>query len=408
MRVALVSEHASPLAPLGDVDAGGQNVHVAKLAHALVARGVDVDVYTRRDSPDLDECVTLPDGMRVVHIPAGPPCRIPKDELAAHMDAFADAMAEHWVVAPPQVAHAHFWMSGKAVQRAAAWHNVPTALTFHALGVVKQRLQGAKDTSPSERLAVERRLARTFDRVLATSNEEIFELRRLGSSREQIRLVPCGVDLQRFRPHGPAAVRTGRNARVVVVSRLVERKGIDDVIRAVARTPGAELVVAGGPPIEHLGGDVEARRLLAIARQHLAHHRVQLLGGIDRDAVPDLLRSADVVVCAPWYEPFGMVALEAMACGIPVVATAVGGLVDTVIDGVTGIHVPPRDPDALARALARLMADPLLRRQMGAAGARRARAFSWDAVARATVDAYPAPRRMHRAKGTAGGSRAGA
>jgi glycosyltransferase involved in cell wall biosynthesis len=174
-----------------------------------------------------------------------------------------------------------------------------------------------------------------------------------------------------------------------VVSRLVERKGVGNVVSALAEVPGAEVVIAGGPDKAELPRNEEARRLMGLAEQAGVADRVRLLGRVDRADLPALLRSADAVVCVPWYEPFGIVALEAMACGVPVVASAVGGLVDTVVDGVTGVHVPPRSPHDLAEALRCLLGDPVLRRRLGAAGARRARRrYGWNRVARSTLGVY--------------------
>jgi glycosyltransferase involved in cell wall biosynthesis len=388
MKIAMVSEHASPLAVPGEVDAGGQNVHVASLAGALGDLGADVEVYTRRDARDLPCRVRTGPRVEVVHVDAGPARRLPKDELLPYMGRFERALVKAWGTRPPDVAHAHFWMSGLATHGAATRLGIPNALTFHALGTVKRRQQGRKDTSPPERLDIERRLARGMDRVLATSNEEVFEVVRMGAHPAKVCVVPCGVDTARFTPEGERDAR-GDRPRVVVVSRLVERKGIGNVITAIAATPGVELVVVGGPPAARLYSDSEAGRLQRLAAQLGIADRVRFVGGVEPRAVARILRSADVVVCAPWYEPFGMVAVEAMACGVPVVATAVGGLVDTVIDGVTGIHIPPRDPAALVDALVWLLADPARRAKMGAAGAHRAHTrYAWHHVARETLRIY--------------------
>jgi glycosyltransferase involved in cell wall biosynthesis len=330
------------------------------------------------------------EGVDVVHLPCGPPVPLPKDELLPHVAELTRALEQELCGAPVDMVHAHFWMSGVATVVAARRVGVPSAVTFHALGSVKRRQQGTKDTSPSERLRLEMSVARNVDRVLATSNEEVFELLRMGARRERIELVPCGVDLEAFVPDGAVAPRPAdRRHRLVVVSRLVERKGIGNVIAALPAVPDTELVVAGGPAPDALRRDDEANRLLALAEQCGVRDRVDLRGRVDRDDVPALLRSADIVVCAPWYEPFGLVALEAMACGVPVVSTAVGGLVDTVIDGVTGVHVPPRDVDALADALRALLADPERRRALGIAGARRAhQRYGWHSIAAETSRAY--------------------
>jgi glycosyltransferase involved in cell wall biosynthesis len=185
------------------------------------------------------------------------------------------------------------------------------------------------------------------------------------------------------------APRPSVGFRLLVVSRLVERKGIGNVITAMAELPGAELVVAGGPPAAELAGDPEARRLTALAERLGVARRVRLLGRVGQGDLPALYRSADLVVNVPWYEPFGIVPLEAMACGVPVVASAVGGLVDTVVDGVNGVHVPPRRPGLVAAAVAGLLADPERRAALGATGARRARRrYGWDRIARSTLEVY--------------------
>jgi glycosyltransferase involved in cell wall biosynthesis len=385
----MVSEHASPLALLGGVDAGGQNVHVACLASALANRGVDVVVHTRRDDVGLPARVELCPGVTVEHVNAGPPKPISKDLLLPYMDAFGRRLKRAWSGVRPDVVHAHFWMSGRASLTGARPLQVPVVQTFHALGVVKKRHQGEKDTSPPARIREERRIIAAADRILATCSDELFELVRLGADRRRISVIPCGVDLGVFRPDGPALPRRPGMRRVVVVSRLVERKGIGNVISALAEVPRTELVVAGGPDPANLDEDAMVRRFRELAKKHGVLDRVTFLGSIDRNQVPNVIRSADVVACVPWYEPFGMVAVEAMACGVPVVASAVGGLVDTIVDGVTGMHVPPRRPDEVARALVGLLRDPRLRKRMGAAGAERARSrYSWELIAEATLDAY--------------------
>jgi glycosyltransferase involved in cell wall biosynthesis len=389
MRIAMVSEHASPLAVLGGVDAGGQNVHVAALAAALGRIGDEVVVHTRRDAEGLPRRVALAPGVQVDHVDAGPARELPKDELLPHMGAFADELRAAWRAEPPDVVHAHFWMSGLAALEAAADLGIPVVQTYHALGTVKRRHQGVADTSPPERLAIERRIARGADRIVATCTEEVFELLRMGAGRRSITVVPCGVDLRRFGPEGSAEPKAPGRARLVAACRLVERKGIGDVVEALAEVPGAELHVAGGPEPAQLDDDPEARRLRALAERAGVADRLVLRGRVGRDAMPGLLRSADAVVCAPWYEPFGLVPLEAMACGVPVVATAVGGQIDSVVHGETGLHVPPRDPAALAAALRSLLAEPARARELGRAGVRRARRlYGFDRIGAATRDVY--------------------
>jgi type III pantothenate kinase len=387
MKIAMVSEHASPLAALGGVDAGGQNVHVAALARALGRRGHEVEVYTRRDGHDLPERVPLSEGATVVHVPAGPARPLPKDDLYPLMTRFGRWMARDWAErGRPDVVHAHFWMSGLAALEATAGTGTPVAQTFHALGTVKQRHQGAADTSPPQRLDCERHLAAHADLVIATCTDELRELARMDAPANRLVVVPCGVDTTHFTP-----ARSGRAAqrpRLLAVGRLVERKGFDTAIRALTSLPGVELVIAGGPPREALDQDPEARRLLALAQRLGVADRVRLVGQVPHAQMPALYRSAHVVVATPWYEPFGITPLEAAACGVPVVGSAVGGLLDTVEDGDTGRLVAPRNPAAVAEAVARILADPDLAARWGATGRRRAQdRYDWASVAAATEEA---------------------
>ena len=416
MRIAMVSEHASPLAVLGGVDAGGQNMHVASLARALVGRGHEVEVFTRRDDPGLAETVVVQPGLRVTHVPAGPARMIGKDTMAPYMPAFGAWLRHRWESPPahnrrpnrdhrpdrsdrsdrsdrnrrPDLVHAHFWMSGVAAMAAARPLGLPVVQTFHALGVVKARHQGDADTSPPERLVAERRLARTVDLVLATCTDEVAELTGLGARADRIRIVPCGVDTELFGPTGPVAAR-GPRFRLLTVGRLVERKGVDTVLRALATlVPGmdAELVVIGGPEPAGLAADPEVRRLRSLADRLGIAERVHFAGRLPAPAVAAQYRTADVVVATPWYEPFGLVPLEAMACGAVFVGSAVGGLLDTVRDGESGLLVPPRDPETLAFQLRRLAGDPGWRARLGAAARRRALRFETARVAADTESAY--------------------
>ena len=222
MRIAMISEHASPLAALGGVDAGGQNAHVAELAAALAGQGHEIRVYTRRDSADRPEVVPLGERVEVVHVPVGPCATVPKDDLLPFMGAFADWMARDWQRGwRPDVAHAHFWMSGLATVTAGRACDVPVVQTYHALGVVKRRHQGAADTSPAHRIAYERELGRAVDRVIVQCEDERAELLNLGVPRPRMTLVPSGVNTDRFRPDGPAAPRDGGRRRILTVARLV-------------------------------------------------------------------------------------------------------------------------------------------------------------------------------------------
>ena len=290
MRIAMVTEHASPLAVLGGVDAGGQNVHVAALATALARLGDDVVVHTRRDDPQLARRVQLSPGVEVDHVDAGPPTEVPKDELLQYMAAFADDLREQWTADPPDVVHAHFWMSGLAALDAGEDLGIPVVHTFHALGTVKRRHQGDRDTSPPSRIALETRIARSVDRVVATCSDEVFELLRMGVDRRRVTVVPCGVDLKQFGARlaaggatAPAGDGHTEPHRFVAACRLVERKGLADAMTALADVPGAELHVAGGPEASALDADPEAQRLRALAERLGVADRLVLRGRVGRD-----------------------------------------------------------------------------------------------------------------------------
>ncbi|MFL6167561.1 MAG: glycosyltransferase [Ornithinibacter sp.] len=388
MRIALVSEHANPLAAVGRVDAGGQNVHVAALAGGLAALGHDVTVYSRRDDPDTPATVEGPEGYTVEHVPAGPPTEIPKDELLQYMPEFGEYLRRRWQESPIDVVHAHFWMSGLAALDGAHGLGVPVLQTFHALGTLKKRHQGARDTSPAMRIPLERRIVRNVTHVISTCSDEVRELEAMGMPRGRATIIPCGVDADAFRP-----LRMHRAAdeppRLLVIGRIVERKGVGNVIEALADLPGVRLTIAGGPARDQLHADPEISRLRRLTEQHGVADRVEFLGGVARADVPALMCAADVVVCVPWYEPFGIVPVEAMACGRPVVGSAVGGLLDTVVPRETGELVPPRRPDLLAPLLRDLLADPERRERYGRAGRRRAvRTYQWKQVVAATEEVY--------------------
>jgi D-inositol-3-phosphate glycosyltransferase len=393
VKITFVSEHASPLAALGGVDAGGQNVHVAELAKALVAEGHRVTVVTRRDDPALAPELLTDDGYRVVHVTAGPARSVPKDDLWPHMSAFSDGLLSVLAEDRPDLVHAHFWMSGWAARRAAAPLALPTVITFHALGSVKRRHQGADDTSPAARGAVEADLATSVQRIIATCTDEVAELGELTSRPAATSVVPCGVDVRHFTPDGSARDDRRHPRRIVGLGRLVPRKGFATVIEALPQLPDTELVLAGGSG----GPEPERERLLALAAAFGVEQRVRMLPQVARAEVPALLRSADVVVAVPWYEPFGIVPLEAMACGRPVVASAVGGMLDTVVPGRTGLLVAPHDPAALAEALRHLLERPALRERLGRQGVERVRHhYGWDTVARDTLQAYASTLRPHQ------------
>lgn len=400
LKISMVSEHASPLAALGGVDAGGQNVHVAELSSALVRRGHDVTVFTRRDDPQLPATTRFGPGVKLVHVDAGPASHVPKDEMLPWMPELAVGIVAQWGSNPPDIVHGHFWMSGVASLDAATQceqaglRRPLVAETFHALGTVKRRHQGDADTSPPERAGLEPWVGQSVDMAVATCSDEVFELKAMGVQARSIAVAPCGVDTALFRPHGPMEVRR-RRYRIATIGRLVPRKGVGTAVTALALLAelgfaDVELMVVGG--VGGPGGiskDPEAIRIMALANDLGVADRVIMRGQLSREQIPALLRSVDAVVCTPWYEPFGIVPLEAMACGRPVVAAAVGGLKDSVVHGLTGLHVRPRNPQEVAEALVSLLADPSLARQLGEAGVRRVQSrYTWDNVAAATEKIY--------------------
>lgn len=400
LRIALISEHASPIAALGGTDAGGQNVYVAHVARCLARAGHQVDVLTRRDHPHQPARVDVMPGMRVFHIDAGEPVPVAKEQLLPHMAEFGAAALQlfrHSV--PYDVVHANFFMSGLVGLRLKRVLGVPLAVTFHALGLVRREHQGAADGFPDERVGIERRIVQCADRIVAECPQDRADLMRLyGASRARLAMVPCGVDLSTFRPGSKAQARRRLGLHddefvVLQLGRMVPRKGVDDVIRAVAQLgPGrpARLLVVGGNSDEpDEDATPEIGRLRRIAQECGIAERVVFTGQRQREALRDCYVAADVFVSTPWYEPFGITPLEAMACGTPVIGSAVGGICYSVVDGVTGCLVPPRDPAAIAAKLELLRANPELAAAFGRAGVRRVRTrFTWERVGAELLEVY--------------------
>jgi glycosyltransferase involved in cell wall biosynthesis len=283
MRIAMVSAHASPLAPLGDGGNGGINVHVAELTRALGLRGHEVTVYTRRDDPGLPRKAGIGPNATVVHLDAGPPAPLAKEQLWPYLDELGHAL-ERAVCeeASFDVVHSHYWISGVAAQAAFATAGAGAHVhTPHALGVARKR--HPPHDVPALRLAREEELLRAAHHIVATSSDEVFELRRLGLRADRVTVVPSGVDLELFHPKGPVDLRRPGWSRIAVVGRLLPRKGVADVLRALPDVPGAELVIAGGPPRDQLFEDPEAQRLRELAAE---------LGVLERSACSSAWRCA--------------------------------------------------------------------------------------------------------------------
>ena len=413
MKIALISEHASPLAALGGVDAGGQNIYVAQVAQRLVDAGHTVDVFTRRDAEQQAPVVYLRPGLRVLHVPAGPAAFVPKEQLLPYMPEFALACLRllraglHY-----DIVHANFFMSGWVAMELKRQAGLPFVMTFHALGLVRREHQKEADTFPPERIDIERRIVQEAELVIAECPQDQDDLERLyGAERHRMCMVPCGFDPHEFAPMSRMEARRhlglDENEFIVLqLGRMVPRKGVETVVRAMALLPRETLprllVVGGESDRPDARFTPEIGRLQGIAQEVGARDIVSFTGRKQRDQLRAHYCAANVFVTTPWYEPFGITPLEAMACGTPVVGSAVGGIQYSVMDGLTGYLVPPHDPQALAERLLHLHEHPSLARAMGLAGVRRAQTmFTWEQVAAQLAAAYekalapatPLPRR---------------
>ncbi|GAY18962.1 glycosyltransferase [Mycobacterium sp. shizuoka-1] len=382
----MISEHASPLVHDG-LPAETQSAMVAGLSAALARLGHEVVVYTRRDTPDGPDQVTVAPGYTVVHVPAGPARQLNDDELLCCTGEFADFLDSAWEIDPPDVAHGYLWLSGLATHLAARAHDVATVQTFRTLGAVEHR-HGVHEANLEVRLKLETLVARQASWVVATSTDELSDLIALGRSRSRSSVIPCGVDVDVFSTEGPIAERGARH-RLLAVGKILPRNGFDTMIEALPAIPDAEYVIVGGVMDGNFGADPEVRRLRGLADDLGVSDRVVFVGAVAHTDMPAMLRSADVVTSTPAYESFGLVSLEAMACGIPVVASAVGGMLDTVVDDVTGRLVPPHRPRECAEAVTGILRDSFRRRSLGLAGRDRACArYTWDRVGADTSRIY--------------------
>jgi glycosyltransferase involved in cell wall biosynthesis len=415
-HIALISEHASPLATLGGTDFGGQNVYVAQLAQHLAALGHSVDVLTRRESTELPRVVRCPSGIRVIHVPAGPAEHVPKEELLPYMGEFTEFTLNWCRRRRPRydLYHANFWMSGLVAADLKRATGTPFAVTFHALGRVRRRHQGEADGFPEERIAIEERIVAEADCVIAECPQDEEDLLCLyDADPARMRIVPCGVDSTRFSrvPKGTARAVLGLepDERILLqLGRLVPRKGIDNVIRGFAllgrtyQIPARLLVVGGESDEPDPVLTPEIGRLLAIAREEGVADRVVFVGRRGRDVLKYYYSAADIFITTPWYEPFGITPLEAMACGTPVIGANVGGIKFTVRDGETGYLVPSNDAAAVGVRFAHLYRYPQLLRALSARAVQRANdCFSWANVARAIARLYEdllTPRRRRVAR----------
>ncbi len=397
-RIALLALHTSPLASPGGHKTGGMNVYVRELARQLARDGTPADIFTRRSSPSDPKVVLLDDGATVVRLDAAPP-NATNDNLVALTTAFADE-AVAWAAANGRtydVVHSHYWVSGAAgIELARRWR-VPHVVMFHTLGEVKNRVRPAEH-EPQSRIEIERTVAAAADRIVCAGEHEAHMLEQLyGADRARIAIIPCGVDLDHFRPGDRAAARARlglpEGPLALYVGRIEPLKGIDLLINAIAQVePLSDGPEAVRPRLLVLGGDERAGDEVRALRDQAAAlgigEWVTFAGSIGRQELPLYYNAADVCVVPSFYESFGLVAVEAMACGTPVVASRVGGLTTTVRDGVTGYLVPWRCPEPFAERIELLLANTHLRQSLGRAARASVQRLGWDRIAESVLALY--------------------
>ena len=393
-RVAMLSMHTSPLAPLGGRETGGMNVYVRAASAALARTGLRVDVFTRRTDPFSPEVETVTDGVRLIHVSAGPATRVEKEE----MDGFAGEFASGVLAFAAgdgvryDLVHSHYWLSASAGRGLAREWDVPHVAMFHTLADVKLDV-GYSDYEPDARVVAERALVHDVDRVVVATEHEMHLLRDLyGVPGRNVAVIPPGVDRERFRPRDRANARAelglDADARILLAAGRIERpKGLDVLIEALGEMTAVDRV-----QLLIIGGDeraaAELARLRRVAEAAGVSDLVRFVGSVTHEQIGTYYNAADVVVMPSRYESFGLVAAEAMASGVPVVASRVGGLASTVADGRTGYLIPWQSPDLFAEKLDLLLGDEALRERLGASAAEAMRAYDWRSVAAQLVDLY--------------------
>jgi D-inositol-3-phosphate glycosyltransferase len=388
-RLAVLSLHTSPLAQPGAGDSGGMNVYVRELVSALAQAGVTSDVYTRRWVDDLPEVVEVEPGFRVVHVPAGP-SDLPKEALPEIVDEFAEGVLDHLVTSDDMLGvdalHANYWLSGVAGHRLKHELDLPLVSTFHTLARVKAE---TGDPEPQRRVEAEAAVIGCSDAILANCPAEAAQLQRLyGADPSRIEIVPPGVVHAFFSPGDRAGARAALGHLgpldgpvLLFVGRIQPLKGLDVAVRALAELgdPTAVLVVVGGA--SGSGGRHEVERIEKLAASLGVSDRVRFTAPQPHHMLSTFYRAADVVLVPSRSESFGLVALEAAACGTPVVAAAVGGLRTLVDHGRTGFLVEGRDPAVYTAYAEQILANPALADELSAQAARRARDFTWSTAA---------------------------
>lgn len=397
LRICFVVLHTSPLDEPGTKDAGGMNVVVRAQAAELARRGHHVEMITRRAAPEGPDVVRLGPRLSVRHLDAGPACLLSKGDHGQWIAAFADALAAHLRRHPVDVLHSEHWYSGAAALPVARAAGIPIVHSYHSIAADPGApLSEGERPEREERLDAERELARSADLVLAVSEAERRSvIDRLGGDPRRVRVVPLGVDAKLFRPCEPDEcadrgewLTHGGRPEVLVAGRLHPLKGFDLAVRAVAAIPPARrpaLRIVGAPPPD---GDDYVRALHTAVADAGMISTVSFDGALRRGEFAERLRRADLVLVPSHSETFGLVALEAAACGVPVIARATGGLPEAVADGESGILVASEDPAVWAAQIERVLGDADLAGRMGSAGRRHALRRSWESSADVLLGAY--------------------
>ena len=400
LRVAVLSVHTCPLAALGGKETGGMNVYVRELARELARMRVRADIFTRSQNPSIPRVSMIGDGVRVVHLPTGPEAPMPREKVYDHLDEFVEGVEafriDHGI--DYDLIHGHYWLSGAAGLALRERWGVPLVQMFHTLGRLKNdATRNGAEREPDLRIAEEARIVGAADRlVAATVVERAHLMSHYGADVARIAVIPCGVDTELFAPGDQAAARAALELddrpRLLYVGRLAPIKGLETLLDAMARLRASgqrvQLCIVGGDADEPLDGH-EAELRARLARLDLGDI-VSFVGPQPQERLRSWYVAADATVLPSYYESFGMVALEAMACGSPVVASRVGGLQTTVRDRVTGLLVPEHDAASLADTLDRVLDDPDLRWRLGREGVRWAAQHRWPCVAEAVCREYAA------------------
>jgi D-inositol-3-phosphate glycosyltransferase len=405
--IALISEHGDPAAEIGKDAAGGQNVYVRQVGEALAKLGWQVDMFTRKSSPYDATIVQHAPHCRTIRLTSGPEAYIPRDELFQYMPAFVDALQKFQQKEGTNypLAHTNYWMSGWVGMELQRRQNIQLIHTYHSLGAVKYQSVSDIPAIAQTRLDVEKQILEQAHCVVATSPQELDDLETLVSRIGKIDVIPCGTDVSTFRPISKADARNqlgiGTKEKVVLyVGRFDKRKGIETLVRATGELraqleQGEEidpqhlklLIVGGSDPQEADGA--ERRRIEEIVSELDLAANTDFVGMVGHDRLALYYTAADVCVIPSHYEPFGLVAIEAMACGTPVVASDVGGLKFTVISEETGLLVPPQDVSKFARAIGRILTDEVWSRKIRRQASTRVQEnFSWTGVAIQLSDLY--------------------